>query len=115
MTDTNGKLNGNGNGLLREIFATKERAVAWGFRLVLGALMTVATALCWVVWGEFTRMRSAFEDNAKIVWQNLQTTDKGVAILTEKLHEEQDAISQLRTTTQDHEGRIRYLERTRQN
>lgn len=103
------------SGFWAEIFATKERGAAWVVRSLIVVLMTVSTALFWIVWGEFTRMRDAVEDGNKTVWQSIQKLENSVSVLSQtvadKVRMDADTVNRIEKTQDDHETRIRALER----
>lgn len=105
----------NGNGFLRELFATKERGAAWIVRSLIVVLMSISTALFWIVWGEFTRMRDAVESSNRTVWQSIQHLENSVSVLsqtvTDKVRVDAETVNRIEKIEDDHETRIRALER----
>lgn len=108
--------------MLKEFVATKERATAWVFRL----LISFATAACGVVgylaWGVLTDVKTKSETGIQLQWTAIgkindaqAQASRDVATITQKLDDhvkyETEIDSQLKDLAKDHEQRIRDLER----
>lgn len=108
--------NGNGDGLFREMFATKERGAAW---LTRGLIVVLFTVCGWLVVTTWTDLKSHLDENAKSTWNAIGESNKAVSTLSQTVnglaitvqdHIREDAAEERKVD--DHESRIRVLERT---
>jgi hypothetical protein len=99
------------NGLLREITQTKERAAAWVFRGGISIIGVLTCALGWVVWDQLVDLKVSAKEQSHAAWQTIQKlseaqtqSDRTLAIVTQ-------TSSDFRAVVQDHENRLRALEK----
>lgn len=114
--------NGNKNGLLREMVETKERAVAWLFRILIALVGAASTTVLWMGWSALQEVKGKVDQQSVAVWQGIQSakekqieTAADVKMLTQTLGDnikmQTQISSDLKAIVQDHEQRIRGLER----
>lgn len=113
--------NGKNNGLMREMTETKERAVAWGFRGVLGLVMILLGIVGWFMTTTLSEVKTEITNNAKVQWDQIGklndsevTTRRDLGILSQAVQDatksNADAVSRLSDSERDHEQRLRTLE-----
>lgn len=108
--------NGDGDGLFREMFATKERGAAW---LTRGLIVVLFTACGWLVVTTWTDLKAHLDENAKSTWNAISESNRSVTALAQTVngltitvqdHIREDAAENQKVD--DHESRIRALEHT---
>lgn len=110
------------NGNIRTVNVTTELAYAWGMRGLIAVLGIAGSIVGWLVVDRVEKLDGAIEANAKSMWTSVSklndaeaVTDRNVGILTQSVQDNlksnSDAISRLTASEQDHENRIRTLER----
>lgn len=104
-----------GNGFFRELTETKERIAAWVFRLVLTALIALVGYLINDFKSSIDRQdRNTLTAIAELT-RSMSTVSNGLAVLSgsfaDHVKEDAKAESDFTQRIQDHETRLRTLER----
>lgn len=109
------------NEIIKELTKTKEMALAWTFRGLLGLLVSLGTGIMWMAWGSLQEVRTDLKHNAEVQWsaimdlkanQNQATANAAVmsTTLADHIRQESQVLDDIHTEVKDHETRLRTLE-----
>lgn len=103
----------NGDGLFRQMGETKERLAAWLSRGLIIVLLTTVGYLVTTTWND---LKAKLDDNTKSTWLAIGQTNKTVSDLAQTVTglstTLNDHIRDTEKREDDHETRIRLLEKT---
>lgn len=109
------------NDVLKELTKTKEMALAWAFRAVLGLLVSALTMILYMAWGQLQQVQNDIKHTAEVQWTAITTLTNNqnqaaaaaavqATSLADHIKQEAQIVDDLHAEVRDHENRIRSLE-----
>lgn len=92
-------------------FTTPERITAWAFRTLITLVGTAGTVVLWLAWGSLQEVKTEMHEQLKTSWAAISTLSNSQSQMAITLGVASQTIADLRKEADDHEGRIRTLER----